>query len=312
MCRPGLGELFLKEKLVDDVIEVNKKNRSSVKEAWKSLSEKEWTRIFCPHESFRTAFWVRSLRVKEFSVGFKKPWNFWAFTKRIEKPMDQPDALRQLSLLKINREFENLWDQQVRAQWLNSNEKTKLSYLNEPSIPEWASMRIAKPVERLRKIFLAPGSVWPTKRWSEKGFEQLAIKLKDLAYEVFFVGSHAEAELCEHLAKNSKAVSLAGKTTLYSLVEEFRTGQLLVCNDSGAMHAAAVADLPVVSIFGPTVLKFGFRPWQSKAIVVQHDLPCRPCASHGGKTCPIKTHVCMKGIESNEVLDLILRSNLLR
>ena len=31
-------------------------------------------------------------------------------------------------------------------------------------------------------------------------------------------------------------------------------------NDSGTMHLAAIADVPIVSIFGPTTLDLGYRP----------------------------------------------------
>jgi heptosyltransferase-2 len=78
--------------------------------------------------------------------------------------------------------------------------------------------------------------------------------------------------------------------------------ELVVTNDSAGQHLAALAGTKTVSVFGPTVLPFGFRPWNSQAIVVERfGLSCRPCGKHGPMKCPIGTHECMKSIRSNEV-----------
>ena len=302
LCRTGLGEIFLREGLVDEVIEVNKKNKASFKATLRALRARKWKRVFCPHESYRSAFWVRSLQVEEFSVGFKKWWNFWAFTTRLEKPKHLPDALRQLSLLKINTEFRNLWGRDIdEAEWTNKRTRTDVSYLNDVKIPDWASMRSWSAWKSSNTVYIAPGSVWPTKRWTEEGFATLAKSLLAQKYDVIFVGSPAEQEICERLSAQTGAPSLAGKTSLYELVQRFKTGLVLISNDSGAMHSASVAGLPTVSVFGPTVLDFGFRPWQNAATVVQIDLGCRPCASHGGNKCPIGTHACMRDLPAATV-----------
>lgn len=153
-----------------------------------------------------------------------------------------------------------------------------------------------------RRVFLAPGSVWATKRWTVDGYATLARALLADGYQVELVGSGGERELCDGIAAQVPDLkNHAGKTSLSELVALFRTGAVLVCNDSGAMHAAAVAGLPTVAIFGPTVLAQGFRPWQNRALVVQRELGCRPCGKHGAKQCPIGTHECMKAITADDV-----------
>jgi ADP-heptose:LPS heptosyltransferase len=47
-------------------------------------------------------------------------------------------------------------------------------------------------------------------------------------------------------------VNLAGATTLAELAAVFRLCRLALCNDSGPMHLAAAAGIPVVAIFGMT------------------------------------------------------------
>ncbi len=72
LCRAGLGDLFLKESLATEVIEVNKKDNKSLRTTLKSLNSRRWERIFCPHESYRSAFWVSTMKAREFSVGLRK------------------------------------------------------------------------------------------------------------------------------------------------------------------------------------------------------------------------------------------------
>jgi len=152
-------------------------------------------------------------------------------------------------------------------------------------------------------VFIAPGSVWPTKKWTLNGFTELASELKRKHFLVILIGSPQESELCQKIADNvSGTVNLAGKTSLFESAWLLQRGQLLIANDSGASHLAAVVGLPTIAIFGPTTSQFGYRPWQNKAMVVEADLACRPCGVHGGEFCPIGTHDCMQIITAQDVL----------
>lgn len=299
-CRPGLGEFFLEYGLADEVIAIDK--RKDGNSGLKDLAKREWDTVFVPHQSFRTALWVSRLKAKQ-KVGFRKWWNGWAFNKRVEKPMDFPDALRQLSLLTaVDSRFAEMFGDEDIPLLRNVDEQRPVDF-RTPKIPEWASMKVipCRPVGKL--IFLAPGSVWNTKRWTAQGYTDLAKLLLMKGYDVELVGSPAERALCEEIAAKVPGVqNRAGQTTMSDLVKRLSQGTAIVSNDSGAMHAAAAADLPTVAVFGPTVLGLGFRPWQNKAIVVQRELKCRPCGKHGHSKCPIGTHECMVKISATEVM----------
>lgn len=325
-CRPGLGEFFLKSQLASEVVEIDKRSAKGRADSLRKLRQREWDCIFVPHESVRTALWMTRLRAKRAKVGFAKWWNRGIFSHRVVKPLDFPDALRQLSLL-------TPFDERL-AEWFGSPEAESFrlgavpvskimgvkrlsgfadgvnSALNKspydfgvPAIPPWASMQVKRRNSSTRKIFLAPGSVWNTKRWLQSGYEELARLLLIRGYAVELVGSRDEKTLCDDICSNVPGVvSHAGETSLSGLVDLLSGGTALICNDSGAMHAAATVGLPTVALFGPTVLAQGFRPWQNSAIVVQRDLPCRPCGRHGGRICPIGTHECMRSIQAAEVM----------
>jgi heptosyltransferase-2 len=71
------------------------------------------------------------------------------------------------------------------------------------------------------------------------------------------------------------------------------------------MHLATAVGAPVVALFGPTVERFGFFPYHAKATVLQRDLGCRPCSSHGGPACPLTHHRCMQDLLPDQVLDAL-------
>ncbi len=295
-CRSGLGDLMNRLNLVDRVIEINKRDPAARDHSWKSIQREVWDTVVVPHMSVRTTFWMARTKAKNVKVGFEKWWTKWSYGQRVVRPVDYPDALRQLSLLcPIDDTTASRFSDPDLQELRNPFQRNDRVDLRLTPIPEWASMRLFENVPIAPRICLAPGSVWATKRWTEQGFTELADLLLRRGYVVDLVGSPDETEICARIAGSVKGVTnRAGTTSLYGLIEHFAQSSALVCNDSGAMHAASVAGLPTVSLFGPTTLDLGFRPWNDRAIVLQKNLNCRPCGPHGAKKCPIGTHDCMK------------------
>lgn len=310
VCRQGLSNLIEPLNLVDTVLEVKKNDKISYQNLQKSLKQKKWDYVFCPHESFRSALLVNSLNAKT-KVGFKKWWNAFIFNQRVPREMRLPDALRQASLLNpvCQKQQELFLDfTQSRDAW-NPVERDKAVEFSSMELPDWASMKIEpgaslKPsfVVRPKSAFIFPGSVWATKRWTEEGFVGVAKELVADGYYVYWMGSPDEASLCEKLAEQvEESESLAGKVSLLDSYLALTQGEVLISNDSGSMHMGSMAGIPTLAIFGPTVLDIGYRPWQKRAIVVQKSLECRPCGLHGHQRCPLGHHRCMREISAAEV-----------
>lgn len=157
-----------------------------------------------------------------------------------------------------------------------------------------------------KTVFVAAGSVWATKRWTAEGYQCLGQTLVKRGYNVCFIGAADEKEYTAQIAAEVPgSVNICGETSLFETYQLFLKGTALICNDSGAMHLAAVAGLPTVAIFGPTTLDLGYRPWQEKAIVVGSEVDCRPCGSHGGAKCPKGTHECMTSVNELQVIDAL-------
>ncbi len=148
-------------------------------------------------------------------------------------------------------------------------------------------------------IAIAPGAANDTKRWTEKGFAELADKLiSDFDVKIIFVGDSHDKTVSSAIIKNmkGKALDACGQTTLPQLAALLSKAKCVVSNDSAVMHMASYLDIPVAAIFGPTDFeKYG--PWGSKKKIVYKNIFCSPCEKSG---CAY-AHECMEFIKSMDV-----------
>ena len=307
ICRRGLGSFMQQLDLVQSVFEVDKSagQRASLDAA---LFQNSYDLLLSPHRTARSAFIGKKIRAKK-KIGYREWWNFWAWHERVSRPKVFPEALRQLFLLKsVDPEISDFFKLENGVEWLAPKATAQ--------IPDWASMRcesslvLSKWQEMFEKpvCFLAPGSVWNTKRWTVSGYAAVAEYYQERGMNVCLVGAPGEQQVtAEITAKISGLTDLCGKTSLFEMFQLFARGSVLICNDSGAMHMASVAGLPAVAVFGPTTLELGYRPWQDRAVIVEQELSCRPCGLHGSKQCPIGTHECMEGLSYRQVVAAVDR-----
>ena len=321
LCRKGLAQVFTKLKLVNKTIEFDKQKTNEWDAIQDRVTKDSYDLIISPHQSFRSEMLVRKMAAK-IKIGYKKWWNFFVFNKRVVRPMYFPEPLRLMALLEpIDPEMEKtLKELRKEKQFFNSKEQGTVNFTRDPEIPPILSAKLEKlnlvdeesAIDKLvkdfnlqtyRLILLAPGSVWNTKKWTANGFSELAKQLQQNGYQIALLGSESETEDCNAIAQQvPNVVNLAGKTSLLESLVLMNRSALLVSNDSGAAHLAALVGLKTISIFGPTVLDLGYRPWNNLCIVNQVPLKCRPCGKHGGDRCPIGTHECMKSVNPTNVL----------
>jgi heptosyltransferase-2 len=157
-------------------------------------------------------------------------------------------------------------------------------------------------------LAVAPGSIWGTKRWIPEGFAAVIGAAPSLGLSPVLVGSAEERSLCDGVARASgvRAANLAGRCRIPDLAALLARADALVSNDSGAGHVASAVGTPVVSLFGPTVVSFGYAPFGVRNRVVEHpSLPCRPCDRHGPMDCPLGHFRCMREIPPERVLEAL-------
>jgi len=154
------------------------------------------------------------------------------------------------------------------------------------------------------RIALAPGASYGSaKCWPTERFAALADRLvRRFDADVIVFGAHSEREVASRIQSHmqTRAINLVGHTPPQELAAHFAACDIFVGNDSGAMHVAAAAGLPVVAIFGPTDPD-GTAPVTERKTVVRKPPSCSPCFL---RECPID-HRCMTRIEVSDVENAI-------
>jgi len=159
-----------------------------------------------------------------------------------------------------------------------------------------------------RLIAVAPGAAFGgAKRWVPARFAGVSAALAE-SHDALtvIVGSAADGRTAWEIVQEAgkiadraparRPVSLAGRTSLPQLAAVLARCAAVVSNDSGAMHVAAAAGVPVVALFGPTSER-ETAPRGARAAVLTSPVWCRPCML---RECPLD-HRCMTGITVDEV-----------
>lgn len=160
-------------------------------------------------------------------------------------------------------------------------------------------------------VALAPGAAHATKRWPPEYWVDLARRIAPTGADVVLVGGPDDEALAARIAAaaGDGVVTAAGSLGLQETGAVIRRAEALISGDTGLMHMATGVGTPVVALFGPTVRQFGFFPYQSEqSVVVDVELPCRPCSAHGGARCPLGHHRCMRGIDPEVVFGNLCRA----
>src|SRR4029077_6071948 len=91
-------------------------------------------------------------------------------------------------------------------------------------------------------------------------------------------------------------------TSMRNLAALFASCSAFIGNDSGAMHVAAAAGLPVVGIFGSTDPE-GTAPVTEQFTLIREAVSCSPCFL---RRCPVD-HRCMTRIAVDSVFTAAMR-----
>jgi heptosyltransferase-2 len=244
------------------------------------------------HKSLRTAALLALARLPR-RIGFRQSAGWFLYHQVVRRDVALHDVERNLSLLAGLGV-----DPQAAPPSL-------LVVPNPTAVARFGALlrEVGVPLD-LPLVGLAPGSVWATKRWTVEGFAAVAGALAAAGHRVLLLGAPNEQGIAEEVERrcDGAAINVCGRTDVAMLVAAIDGCRLLISNDSAPMHIAVARGVPVVAIFGATHPRQGYGPYSDRAIVVQHELDCRPCGRHGGEECPIGTHECMRAIGADEVL----------
>lgn len=304
VCKKGLSEYFVKENKVDVSFEIEKGKSNSYSDVVLKINQHQVDIVICPHRSFRSA-WLAFQIKAPIKIGFGSWWGRLFFNKTVTYQKKWPDVIRQMNILSV-------LSPSVRKEI----EKKDWSYLNFcdsagafPAIPSFFQFpQYQQTIQKNNVTAIFPGSVWKTKQWTIEGFTEVVTELLSQGQRVLLMGGPTEKDICDQIQKvNPQAENWAGRLSLYESILKIKECQQVLCNDSAPAHMAASLGVPVVSIFGPTTVGLGFRPWNDQSFVVENlQIDCRPCGAHGHNQCPKGHHRCMKDLSSKNVIQKLI------
>jgi ADP-heptose:LPS heptosyltransferase len=150
---------------------------------------------------------------------------------------------------------------------------------------------------------------FPMRRLPLETFTELARRLLEDP-EVFIVipGVASEKPDAQHICTtvgSPRVLDLTGGTTLRELLHVFDLAHVLVTNDSGPAHFAALTRIHVIVFFGPEVAE-RYRPLTPTLDVVHTGFTCSPCIGpHNQRLSPCNDNQCLKSIKVDDVLPLV-------
>jgi len=224
----------------------------------------------------------------------------------------------------ITRNFFSLVDAAYRAEpeWPSAKIVTpeaKLALKRAPVDPAVVAAVRAKVIERAgpvdgRPIVLVNANAsefLPQRRWAPERFAEVIRQI--LAHRadaiVLLTGAPAERDGLQDLAaevNDRRCVNFAGEIAFRELVALYHQSLVMVTNDSGPAHFAAITRMPTIVLFGPeTPALYGSL---GRTEPVYAGLHCSPCVSAWNhRRTPCSDAKCLQAIDTDRVFGLIRR-----
>jgi lipopolysaccharide heptosyltransferase II len=297
LARPAVAELYHDQAFADRVLEYDNRGRHR---GWfgreklvGDLRRERFDLAILLQNAFEAA-WLAWRAGIPSRIGYARDGRGLLLTKPVRVPRDG----------EIPRHESHYYLELVRrAGWIESGGEIAPIRLRVSE-----SARIAAEETLLRagakrgalRCAIAPGASYgAAKCWPPERFAALADRLiSECGADVILFGTPGEEEMAARICSNMKcrAISLVGKTSMRDLAALFSACSIFIGNDSGAMHVAAAAGLPVIGIFGPTDPE-GTAPVTEQFTLIREAVSCSPCFL---RTCPVD-HRCMTRIDVDSV-----------
>src|SRR5262245_6128829 len=303
LALPYVAEIYEGQGIADELIAYDRngahagiRGREKLAEA---LKAKHFDTVLLLQNAFDAA-WVAWRAGIPQRIGYKRDGRSILLTKAIRVPKSgEIPAHEKFYYLELVR----------RAGWLDTL----------PDVPEITLRVDARDAKRAEEKLVSMGasagatrvavgagaSYGSAKCWPPGRFAQALNQLQqERDADVILFGTPTETEVSAAIQAGLvwPALDLTGKTQISELPALLSRCSAFLGNDSGAMHVAAAAGLPVLAVFGPTD-PFGTAPVTPRCTIVQEKPYCSPCFL---RRCPTD-HRCMKAVEPEMVGKHLLR-----
>jgi len=170
----------------------------------------------------------------------------------------------------------------------------------------------APELEGQKIVLIYPGGgLLPIRAWPLENYCTLAKEFLNRGYAVGVIGLAQDKEIARVILSHTRSrrcVDLTGYTkTIRELMLIFHFSALLITNDGGPGHFAALTPIPAIIFYGPETPRL-YGPLGEHARNIFLDFSCSPCVTaynHRNSPCD-GDNLCLKKIEPDDVLSKAL------
>jgi len=223
-------------------------------------------------KSLLVARWSGAKRIVGYAPSPER--THWFYSERIQLPtMDRHAVDRNLDLVAVlgasvhRAELRGEFHRDFSLPILPGHRNAALACLASQGIDEGNS-----------RILLNFAARKPANKWGTDRFAELARRLVEKRLTPILTGGPADRDEEKEIQSKlgTPIPSLVGKCSLMELAAVMERCDVLVTGDTGPMHIAVAARLPVVALFGPAnPVRTG--PYAPDAVVLQEPRECQPC-----------------------------------
>lgn len=186
-----------------------------------------------------------------------------------------------------------------------------------PQPEEEAAMRVLiadsckRPPGALVLLNANASDLLPLRRWANANYIALARRILDLSenYHVALTGGPSEAPKTKEIVAaigSDRVFCTAGRTTLRELLTLYQMADVLVTNDSGPAHFAALTGIHTVVLFGPETPRL-FSSLSPHNRTIAAGLVCSPCVSAlNNRQTSCTNNICMQSIPVDAVFSAVV------
>lgn len=249
----------------------------------RELRQKQFDLVIDFHGGPRASLlaWLSGARQR---IGYTVKGRSWMYTRAVHRPRE----------LRPRHSVENQWDL-LTALGVPPPDRRAMPVIMpmDPEAVATVDRRLAAagvtPADRVIVMHVSAGN--PFRRWPIPAFASVAAGLAqaDHRHRVIVTSGPSEREAAAAVIAAARAglpasvgerVLACGEFSLPEVRALVEQAALYIGGDSGPMHVAATSRVPMVSLYGPTLVERS-APWRDPAwpaeAVEVRDLPCRPC-----------------------------------
>ena len=129
---------------------------------------------------------------------------------------------------------------------------------------DWVDVAVSQPF-----ITINPAASKVERNWPVENYIRLIQQLqsKYAAFQIVLTGGPNDTVLTSHIAEQTGAISIAGKTTLKQLAALLDKAALLIAPDTGPAHIATAMNTPVIGLYAVITAKLS-GPYLSQHLTI--------------------------------------------